>query len=137
MFSFVLLFSSRFYFLSNFVPLIFFFCLSVKFADNSQVKRIASDVTKAVVGRAFACKNISQSKGHDVILTMMESDDSITTIVEALLDGTSNTKPKVPPECVKCIQYAYIKIGAKAMPNQQIIKKLKDLFEVRVFFLLL
>ena len=64
-------------------------------------------------------------------LKVMEAD-ACGPVVTQLLKGTANKKPKVPPECLKCLTAAYAAFGAKAMPNPDIIGKLKDLLQATV-----
>jgi hypothetical protein len=93
---------------------------------------MASAITKTIVARAFACRSASQIKGHETILKLMEVDAVIPFVVEALLAGTSNKKPKIPPECLKCIRTAYQRFGAHPMPNKEILASLKEHFEVHI-----
>ena len=64
-------------------------------------------------------------------MKVMEAD-ACGPVVTQLLKGTANKKPKVPPECLKCLTAAYAAFGAKAMPNPDIIGKLKDLLQATV-----
>jgi hypothetical protein len=98
-------------------------------APSDMVSSVAELVATAAVSRGLAGRPASVVKAHVMLNALMTIDAATFPVVGALLEGTGLKKPKVPPECLKCLTAAYRDFGAGAMPNKEVLAKLASLLE--------
>ena len=99
-------------------------------APSDMASSVAGLVASAAVSRGLAGRPASVAKAHAMLKALLKIDSAIVPVVGSLLEGTGLKKPKVPPECLKCLTAAYRDFGAGAMPNKEVLAKLASLLEV-------
>ncbi|CAM9401832.1 unnamed protein product, partial [Discosporangium mesarthrocarpum] len=84
-----------------------------------------------VVAKGFSGRPGTVTRAEAALLKLMEVDVP-DSVVEALLGGLGEKKPKIPPACVATILKALEMFGARAMPLKDIKAALPDILSHKV-----
>ncbi|KAF0689123.1 Aste57867_19395 [Aphanomyces stellatus] len=92
---------------------------------------IAGRVMPKVIDKGFSGRPGTVKLAEELVLELVHLGSAEDTIA-ALLEGTKNKKPKVPPLCVNSILEAFKTFGPRVVPVPPVKKELKTLCESTV-----
>ncbi|GLD92225.1 hypothetical protein PINS_up000758 [Pythium insidiosum] len=94
-------------------------------------KGIVSGVMKRVVDKGFASRPGTVKLCEELVMAFIEAGAADDTVA-ALIEGTKNKKPKVPPACVSSILEGLKAFGPRVIPIQTVKAALPTLCESTV-----
>ena len=89
---------------------------------------VAEDISPWVIKSGFPGKPATAEKAKAIVLQLMTTGAE-HTVVQALIGGLKDRKPKVPPACIECMTTGLRRFGIKKMPVPAIVGQLKALMD--------